>query len=365
MLRSVTAMSVTTVLLLAACSTDNPVAPSNASVSPGVSNLVDGPVRQIAPIEYYTPVALQSDQVGGGILTRDAAFGVAGAPAPQILYWGGALITQPKIATIYYASRPIYKNGPQAGTSGAGAADKSLIGYFLNNLGGSPYWNINTTYFQNQGTNTQFVQNSLEYTRFWAPTTNAPKAGDVVSPNRMANLVEAGFESGALTYDPNTLYMIFTGSGVDLGGGFSSEGLSYCAWHSAYLRDNGQIVQFSAMPYDADYNPDHPSANGYICTYLTKGVNRDLGAEATISAMTHETEETATDPVSQWGGKYFYGWIDAFGEENADKCAYTYGRTLVLNDSDYWNVLLAGKKFLVQQQWINGTALQQGCRIAL
>ncbi|HEX2693422.1 MAG TPA: hypothetical protein VHL12_05150, partial [Gemmatimonadaceae bacterium] len=156
-----------------------------------------------------------------------------------------------------------------------------------------------------------------------------------------------------------------TGPGVDLGGGFNSDGLSYCAWHSAYLRDNGQIVQFSAMPYDADFNPTHPSANGYICTYLTKGVNRDLGAEATISAMTHETEETATDPVSQWGGKYFYGWTDAFGEENADKCAYRYGSTLVRNDTDYWNVLLAGKKFLVQMNWKNGNALEQGCRVAL
>jgi hypothetical protein len=358
-------LSLGTVLFLAACSTDNPVAPSNPALSRSVSNLNDGPVRQIAPIEYYRPVPFEAGAEGGGILTKDAAAGIPGAPAPQILYWNGGLITEPKIATIYYGSRPIYTNGPKAGTSGAGTADQSLIGYFLNNLGGSPYWNINTTYYEQQGTNANFVKNSLVYTGFWAASTNAPKSGELVSPNRMANLVEAGFESGTLKYDPNTLYMIFTGPGVNLGGGFSSEGLSYCAWHSAYLRDNGQIVQFSAMPYDADFNPSHPSANGYICTYLTRGVNHDLGAEATISAMTHETEETATDPVSQWGGKYFYGWTDAFGEENADKCAYRYGSTLVRNDTDYWNVMLAGKKFLVQMNWINGTALEQGCRVAL
>jgi hypothetical protein len=69
--------------------------------------------------------------------------------------------------------------------------------------------------------------------------------------------------------------------------------------------------------------------------------------------------------VSQWGGKFFYGWVDAFGEENADKCAYRYGSTLVLTDADYWNVMLAGKKFLVQMNWINGNALEQGCRVAL
>jgi hypothetical protein len=363
MLRRISGLSICTVLLLAACSTDNPVAPTKAALSRGVLDLKDAPVRQIAPIEYNEPIALQPGAEGGGIGTRDAALGIPGAPAPRILYWDGALITRPKVAAIYAGSTPIYANGPAVGTTGAGSADRSLVGLVLNNLGGSPYWNINTTYYQAHGTNLEYVNNSLGYTGYWA--ANIPlKSGDVVNSNAMANIVENGFASGALTYDPSTLYMIFTGPGVNLGGGFSPDGLSYCAWHSAYLRDNGQIVQFAAMPYDADYNIEHPSTHGFICTYLTKGENGDLGAEATVSAMTHEIEETTTDPVSQWGKKFFYGWTDAFGQENADKCAYTYSSSLRKN-TDYWNMTLAGKRFLIQQQWKNGIALQQGCRIAL
>jgi hypothetical protein len=375
MLRRTAALTVTTVLLFAACSPDNTVAPVTAAFSPSVSNLKidDTAVLEIAPIEYYRPIQVQADQEGGGIFVRDAFGGIPGKPTPNINYWNGALITEPKVVAVYYGSAPIYPNGPAVGTKGAGSTDASLVGYFLNRIGGSPYWNINTTYYQNEGTNAGFVKNSLAYTGYWAPaTTKPPKAGDVVSQNTMANLIEAGFATGAFTYDPSTLYMVFTGSGVNLGGHFSADDLQYCAWHSAYRRGNGQIVQFSAMPYDADFNIAHPSTQHFICTYLTKGVNSDLGAEATVSAMTHEIEETATDPVSQWGKKFFYGYTDQFGEENGDKCAYTYGSTLVKPNpadpnapADYWNLALGGKKFLIQQNWVNGIAHEQRCAIAL
>jgi hypothetical protein len=375
MLRRTAALAVCSVLFLAACSADNTVAPVTAVQLRKVSNLVvdDAADLEIAPIEYYKPIQNQPDQEGGGIFVRDAFGGIPGKPTPNINYWNGALITEPKVVAVYYGAAPIYPNGPAVGTKGAGSADASLVGFFLNRLGGTPYWNINTTYYQNEGSNAGFVKNSLAYTGFWAPATaNPPKKGDVVSQNKMANLIEAGFATGAFTYDPSTLYMVFTGSGVNLGGGFSSEGLSYCAWHSAYRRGNGQIVQFSAMPYDADFNIAHPSTHGFICTYLTKGVNSDLGAEATVSAMTHEIEETATDPVSQWSKKFFYGYTDQFGEENGDKCAYTYGSTLVRPNpkdpnapADYWNLALDGKKFLIQRNWVNGIAHEQRCAIAL
>ena len=53
----------------------------------------------------------------------------------------------------------------------------------------------------------------------------------------MIALIQYGLTNGKLPYDPNTLYSIFTGSGVNLGGGF---GVQYCAYHThgATNRDN-------------------------------------------------------------------------------------------------------------------------------
>jgi len=358
-------VAVATVAVLAACA-ENPTGTHQIRVNSGTRSVSQGPIRQIAPIQYFHPLQLNASGTGPNVIVRDARNGVPGSPAKNILYWGGSVIRDQKLVAIYYSPTRVYTNGPRPGTAGPGSADGSLVGYFLNHIGGTSYWNINSTYYQDHGGNLEYIHNTMGYTGFWAANEGAPVSGDVVSPNDMANLVEAGFASGAFTYDPNTLYQIFTGPGVNLGGGFSRDNLQYCAWHSAYLNDNGQIVQFSAMPYDADFTPAHPSNNPdgfhYICVPQNGAPNGDVGADGTVSAMTHEIEETATDPVSQWSKKFFYGWYDADGEENADKCAYTYGPTLTQNSLGYWNLQVGGKPFLVQQNWSNVKI--QGCLVS-
>jgi len=365
MRRRISALSLVVVTLLAACSPDSSVGPTQAELSPGTRNITQG-ARQFAPRSLYLPMRVPSGLAGARFLSNDAAAAKTATPL-DIKYHNGGLITSQKLSAIYFGTTNIYTKGPQPGKSGPGSQDRSLVGYFLNNLGGSSYWNINSTYYQNEGTNKSFVNNSMEYVGFWAPKDNAPSAGDVVTDNDMANLIEAGFASGTLRYDPSTLFMVFTGPGVNLGGGFSVNDLEYCAYHSAYLRDNGQIVQYSAMPYDADFTPAHPSnnpdGNHYLCVPQDGAPNGDVGADGTVSAMTHETEETTTDPVSVWKSPFFLGWYDANGEESADKCAYTYGSTLANNGLGFWNVIIGGKQFLVQQQWTN--VRPQGCLTGL
>ena len=368
--RSLAALAV--IVGLWACS-DNPVQPSQIKAVSGAFSHIQGSVlapHEIAPLELYRPVEIGPDGARLSLTTGNSSPYATPATPPNIKYWHGGVINDQKIVAIYYSGlkTPIYSQGPRPGSAGTGANDGSLVGYFMNNLGGSSYWNINSTYYDVVGGAQNFINNSMGYTSFWAPTEKAPKPGDVVTADDMVYIIESGFANKTLTYDPNTLYMIFTGPGVNLGGGFSSTNLQYCAWHSGYWFDKaGPIVQFAAMPYDADFNPDHPSNNvgsdgvvhHYICTYLTKGPNGDLGADATVSALAHETEETATDPVSVTRSPYFVGWYDVFGAENADKCAYQYGPTLAVNNLDYWNLTIGSKPFLVQQNWTNVST--QGC----
>ena len=338
-MRSRSLLVVAATLAIAAC-TDSPTSPTRPQLTSGVKQSV-----LTAPLTLATPTVIRPLPVGGGSIAAGGA--AADASQPDIEYWGGSLILNQHLVAVYYSPTTIFNDGPAPGEVGPAANDHSLVGYFLNHIGGTSYWNINSLYYQIAGGQKQFVQNSMSYDGYWAANTpGAPKPGQVVKSTEMVNLIENGFASGALKYDPNTLYMIFTGPGVNLGGGFDPDHLQYCAWHSAYVRRNGQIVQISAMPYDADFTPNHPSNDGFLCVLQDTGPNGDFGADAAVSAIAHETEETSTDPYING----FLGWFDRFGEENADKCAYTYGKTYN-NGLGFWNITVGTKPFLVQQNW--------------
>ena len=352
--------AITAIAALAACS-ENPVDPQ-AKVAPGTASRAAQagqatlPPLTLVPAEYYRPFKLNGPVASNAYVSNAAPGSLGNDRPPTIKYWGGALILRQRLTAIYYSPTTIYTNGPKPGTAGAATADNSLVGFFLRNLGGSSYWDINTTYSQTLGGVESFVQSTMDYSSFWAPKSNAARAGATVTDDQMVGLIEDGFNTGTLTYDPNTLYMIFTGPGVNLGGGFSRTDLQYCAWHSAYFRNNGDIVQISAMPYDADFTPAHPSnnpdGNHYICVPQDGAPNGDVGADGTVSAMTHEIEETTTDPVSVTYSPYFLGWYDIRGYENADKCAYVYG-PVYNNGLGFYNLIFGGRPFLVQQQWTN------------
>ncbi len=66
------------------------------------------------------------------------------------------------------------------------------------------------------------------------------------------------------------------------------------------------------------------------------------------SVMAHELEETVTDPDLN-------AWYDNKGAENADKCAWIFGATSAANNGSKYNVMLGGKQYLIQQNWVNAS----------
>jgi coproporphyrinogen III oxidase len=62
-----------------------------------------------------------------------------------------------------------------------------------------------------------------------------------------------------------------------------------------------------------------------------------------ISVVAHELEEAITDPNLN-------AYYDSSGNENADKCAWTFGQAQTLLPSGaYYNMTVAGLHFLVQR----------------
>ena len=270
--------------------------------------------------------------------------GKPGSGSGMIYHGGPVLQAGTNVAAVYWASSTIFTNGPTPGSTGNGSQDGSLVGYFLNHIGGSPYFDINTTYTNGSG---QAIVNSVSYTQYWANNTGAPSGSTKVSDAQMIAMLQSGFDSHALLYDPSTLYAIFTSGNVNLGGGFGSQ---YCAYHTnGTVTINGvaRTVLYAAMPYNQAY----PGT----CTNGTPAPNGDAGADAEVNTLVHEIEETTTDMLGT-------AWWDRRGYENADKCAWTWGSTYS-NGTGTANVKLGTKDFLIQQNWKNSGS--GGCAMHL
>ena len=312
-------------MVLAACS-ENTTTPTPRGTSPSSASLDQSP-------EFNSPN-------GQGHLFRTRQWyeqnarpggGGGGGGNTGIFYHGGpVLLGGTHVVAIYWAADRIYVNGPDAGTSGAGTGDGSVVGFFLQHFA-SPYFNINSTYFDG---NNNHVSNTVFYDHYWANNNNVPTGTQSVSDADMMAMLDYGFDHNQITYSANTIYLIFTAGKVNLGGGFGS---SYCAYHGYDTTQHGRVL-YAALPYDAAY----PGS----CNVISTSANGDLGADSEVNTLAHETEEATTDPLLN-------AWFDRRGQENADKCAWKFGSTYTAANGMPANMNLGGKDFLVQMNWVN------------
>jgi hypothetical protein len=275
-----------------------------------------------------------------------------GGSSTGISYHGGSVLQSgTKVVAIYWGTSgaPVgYANLPSG--TGPGSADGTLIGAFLRNYSSltdaaanKNYFNINHTYWGPGGSSTtNLIVPTVTYTSYWNTNgdAGAPTPSSSPTDNAMIALVNWGIANGRIAYDPATVYAIFTGSGVNLGGGF---GTQYCAYHTHGTNAAGTFY-YAAMPYNQQY------VSG--CTSRFASPNADVAANSEVNTLAHEIEETTTDNMGN-------AWFDSRGYENADKCAWTWGSTATSPNGGVYNQTANGLYFLVQQNWVN--AGRGGC----
>jgi hypothetical protein len=330
----------------------------------------DAPARQTAPEPSLAPnFSRASGSAGEGSDESDkpdeeghrhefGLIGLAAARAAQftrtsgtgISYHGGTVLQGGiNVVAVYWGNAAVYSRGPAAGSFNVSgnSGDGSVVGQFLRDIDGSAYYNINSTYKNAVGTP---LVNAVKYTGYWANNSSVPANGQNVTDANMITMLQTGFTTGKLKYDPNTLYTIFTAGTVNLGGG---AGTQYCAYHTnASVTVPGmtgpQRIYYAAMPYNAGW----PSG----CTSGLASPNGDPAADAEVNTLIHEIEETQTDALGN-------AWYDSRGYENADKCAWQWGTTYTVNGGKA-NITpkAGGRSYLVQMNWINSGS--GGCRIS-
>ena len=139
-------------------------------------------------------------------------------------------------------------------------------------------------------------------------------------------------------------YFLFTPPGVGTcydGGGGACSYLNFCAYHS-WFNAAGTLL-YAVHPYVAGYG---------ACDVGESPTG--TSADAVLNVVSHEHNEIITDPT---GG----GWFDTAGEENGDKCAWSFGSMLGVPGTRY-NQVIAGSRYLLQLEWSNKSS---GCAARL
>ena len=247
----------------------------------------------------------------------DAGKGGAGKHTTAMVYHGGPVMLN--TVNAYYIW---YGNW-------SGNTATTILTDFAGHIGGSPYFNINTTYYD--GSNTH-VSGAVSYA---GSMSDNYSHGTALSDAGVQAVVADAISSHALPLDTNGVYFVLTSADVNETSGFCTQ---YCGWHT-HGTISGSDIKYSFVG-----NPDRcPSA----CEAQSTGPNGNAGADGMASIIAHELEEAVTDPDLN-------AWYDHRGAENADKCAWTFGSTYTANGA-YANMQLGSRNYLIQQQWVNAS----------
>ena len=200
-------------------------------------------------------------------------------------------------------------------TNSSFTGDKvSRLDYLYSHVGGSGYAHSNSEYTDGLGNvNVTDISKGSDLTDPSATPSGAPSTSQV--------LAEVAYATNNNPV-PNAYYPVYSDQPRGSAG--------YCAWHSTGTI-KGIEVQFGFF-FNLDGDPGcDPQAS------LSLGHSQGLSALANVSG--HELSEMLTDPQLN-------AWYDQRGDENADKCAWTFSGTVTIG-SQSWKI---------QGNWSNAAA---------
>ncbi|MDQ1403405.1 MAG: hypothetical protein QOG03_1721 [Actinomycetota bacterium] len=253
------------------------------------------------------------------------AHGVRGQAKPNrngggngISYHNGRILGTTKVVEIFY--------GGQWTTPA-----KTLVHDFDTSLGGSAYYNINTTY---TGLNGARVVNAVNVV---GSIDDAGSQGLALSDAGVRAVVAHAISTSGITNDSSTVWMVLGSRDVNLTSGY---GTQYCGWHTYSTFNNVNNGYLATI--------DAARAPSACEEQTTVSPNGNPGIDGMLSVVAHEIEETATDVNLN-------AWYDSRGYENADKCAWTFGTTSTATNGSKYNVTLGTKNYLIQRNWVNAS----------
>jgi hypothetical protein len=211
--------------------------------------------------------------------------------SPNLIYHnGGVAVSGAQVTAIFWGTK---------WNSASFVGDKITgIDSFYGGVGNTSYVGTNTEYTSTDTGTVANVSAAVTYNGHIVDTSAAPSRAPQTSAilaevcSKISNPIENGY------------YPVY----IDAPRGHAG----YCAWHS-WGTCNGVNVQFGFF-FNLDGDPGCDPEDS------SSGHSQGLAAIGNVSG--HELSEELTDPRGS-------GWYDANGAENADKCAWTFGASLL------------------------------------
>lgn len=204
----------------------------------------------------------------------------------------------------------------------------SILPLFMQDLNGSSYLDTESTYFDNS----RRITNNLVMS---TQTFDNYSQGASLSDAGIQNVVSRALSDRALPTDPNGIYFVLTSADVNESSGFCTV---FCGWHN-HASLNGTDIKYSFVGNSQRCGPG-------VCEVQTVGPNGTGGADGMANVMSHELNETLTDPDLN-------AWFDPNGQEVGDKCNFNFGPEFTAPNGAKADIALKGRNYLIQQNWLN------------
>jgi hypothetical protein len=244
------------------------------------------------------------------------------------------------------ATYAIYWEPPGSSVS---AKYNSLIDGFLgdvaadNGLMSNVYFS-DTQYYDSSG---QHIAYNSTFAGSFVDTSALPASGCTdkytsacLTDAQLRSEISKDVGTNGWTPGPGSLFFIFTPKNVGSCYGSSCSFSYFCAYHSSYGSGASEVL-YANQPYAAWV----PAACG-----SGQSPNGD-DADSTINVASHEHNESITDPLGT-------AWYDNRGQENGDKCAWTFGTPLGGINGSEFNQVINSHDYFLQREWSNHSS---GC----
>jgi uncharacterized repeat protein (TIGR01451 family) len=229
---------------------------------------------------------------------------------------------------------------------------KNLLSRFSNDVGGTPFANILTQYYDNDLFSRDNITTDIQLADVFTDSTTAYNtynghAGTPADPlvdNDIQQEVSHAISVKGWPEGFDNFFAVFTEQGIESCADSSNctPGTAhpvFCAYHSVFF-DFLSPVFYANMPFVNTWGG---------CQGNVNGAPNFAAGDQEVSTFSHELYETITDPLT------LGTWTDPDGlsGEIADKCNQHFDSPA---NADGSNLSLHGNLYNVQPEWSNGTA---------